>query len=152
MTFKGEKVPHYTGSDQGGQEADLEQPITGPRAKGLIRAARRINGLCGCVTAHVAGFEKRHHIRWKQKASHLPRIAARVCALEVSGVGGNKIDEPVANRRPYTANGADRCWNVKCRQLQSGAFFPELSRMPKSDAPRRVTQLFCDAYCASRRA
>jgi hypothetical protein len=24
--------------------------------------------------------------------------------------------------------------------------------MPKSDAPRRVTQLFCDAYCASRRA
>ena len=124
MTFKGEKVPHYTGLERD-READLVQRITGPRAKGLIRAPRRINGLCGCVTAQVAGFEKGHHIRWKQESRHLARIAGGVCTLEVRGVGGNKIDESIASRRPYAA--VSRCWNVECRQLQSGAFFPAKS-------------------------
>ena len=53
----------------------------------------------------------------KSRAASRSRIAAGVGAVEIGGVGGRQIDDPIVNRSAETTEGAGRSGDLESREL-----------------------------------
>ena len=87
--------------------------------------------MVGRAASHVARAEERHHVGGKQERGKALRVAARVGAIEMGGVGGRQIDQPAVHGRADALQRTGRSADFKGRKLHAENINHESTKFTK---------------------